>query len=408
MYKQVWLKFIVFLVFAAISINFGMFTGNYLYRNKINPSEIMDTDTGKNIINISLPVIDYIYNNNSIYSSSLEQFKEIMKNIFDFHQDSIVSFLSPGSVLFSYYYKSGIYDKFKGGSESEAEFLPDNTTINDNSKSLDNSSNIKIAESSIYFEGDEITKSQAPGPPIGQGLISYMANDTGFNKIDLKSLLNQSLKFNFNKKGPKILIYHTHAMEQYILDKKQLLSGKIPDHSTKASSSVIAVGEELKMQFKKNGIDTIHNTTYHDKYDFYRAYVESLKTLNQYIKSYPSISMTIDIHRDGSSVPGEKLRTVKMINGVNAARIMIVVGTNAGKLSHPNWMENMKLAVKLENALNKIAPGLAKPIYLSSNRYNEHVTLGSLLIEIGGDGNLIAECKESTKYIAKAIDMVMN
>jgi stage II sporulation protein P len=101
------------------------------------------------------------------------------------------------------------------------------------------------------------------------------------------------------------------------------------------------------------------------------------------------------------------LRAVKNINGKNAAQVMFVVGSNATGLNHPNWKENLAFAVKLEDRLNSISPGLAKPIFISRYRYNQHVTNGAIIIEVGGDGNLLSECIESAKYIAQAINDVL-
>ena len=70
---------------------------------------------------------------------------------------------------------------------------------------------------------------------------------------------------------------------------------------------------------------------------------------------------------------------------------MFVVGTNATGLEHPEWRENLKLAITLQSMLDERYPGLTRPIYISKNRYNQHLSKGALIVEIGGDGNLISE-----------------
>jgi stage II sporulation protein P len=87
---------------------------------------------------------------------------------------------------------------------------------------------------------------------------------------------------------------------------------------------------------------------------------------------------------------------------------MFVVGTDATGLEHPNWRENLKLAITLQQKLNEKYPGITRPIYISYNRYNQHLTPGSLIVEVGGDGNTIDECLESTKYLAEVINEVIN
>lgn len=63
--------------------------------------------------------------------------------------------------------------------------------------------------------------------------------------------------------------------------------------------------------------------------------------------------------------------------------------------------------MKLQENLNRQHPGLARHIYISNNVYNQNLATGSLIIEIGGDGNLLSECLESVKYLAKAINEVI-
>jgi stage II sporulation protein P len=147
----------------------------------------------------------------------------------------------------------------------------------------------------------------------------------------------------------------------------------------------------------------LHNGTIHDYPNYKSSYANSLSTVKKYLKSYPSLRILLDIHRDGLGAGNPKLRVNTKINGKNAAQIMFVVGTNGTGLEHPNWRENLKLALKLQEKLNSKYPGLAKPIYISKNRYNQHETNGALIIEIGGDGNLLSECLESTKYLAEVI-----
>jgi stage II sporulation protein P len=165
----------------------------------------------------------------------------------------------------------------------------------------------------------------------------------------------------------------------------------------------VRVGDALINNLKKFKINVLHNTTIHDK-DYNSSYVKSLGTLTNYVEKYPSLKMTIDLHRDAAG--DDKLRVAKKINGKDYAQIMFVIGTDS-KLSNPKWRENLKLALKLQSRLNEIAPGIAKPTYISKNRYNQHLTNGSVIIEIGGDGNVIDECVRSTGYLAQAINDVI-
>ena len=49
---------------------------------------------------------------------------------------------------------------------------------------------------------------------------------------------------------------------------------------------------------------------------------------------------------------------------------MFVIGTDGGGLEHPNWLNNFKLAVKIQDKANEMYPGLFRPIILRNSRYN--------------------------------------
>jgi len=229
-------------------------------------------------------------------------------------------------------------------------------------------------------------------------------NFTNF-KIDINELLKKPLNLNLSKKGPKVLIYHTHTTESYVIKESDLGKKDVPSYNSNPRYNVVRVGEELARNLKKYGIEVLHNGTVHDKYRP-SAYSVSIETLKSYMKSYPSIQVFIDVHRDAVGSDKPKLRMVKKINGKNAAQIMFVVGAD-GALPHPQWKENLKFVLKLQQKLNEKYPGLAKPVWIVAKRYNQQVSNQAILVEVGGDGNLLSECLESTKYLAEVLNDVM-
>jgi len=90
------------------------------------------------------------------------------------------------------------------------------------------------------------------------------------------------------------------------------------------------------------------------------------------------------------------------------AQLMFVIGTNGGGLEHPNWNNNLKLAIKVQEKANQMYPGLFKPIILRNSRYNQHVRNGAAIIEVGATGNTLEECNLSMKYLANVMDSVMS
>ena len=57
--------------------------------------------------------------------------------------------------------------------------------------------------------------------------------------------------------------------------------------------------------------------------------------------------------------------------------------------------------------MNKIAPNVARPINLRRERFNQHKTLGSIIIEMGTAGNTIAENERAGVFVGRAIASVL-
>lgn len=253
--------------------------------------------------------------------------------------------------------------------------------------------------SSIYCIGDKSNDGVLEDKILVSGDIK-ITNETHY-KIDVNKLLNEPLKRKFDDNS-KVLIYHTHTNESYIRNESEFSDKTVLPRSSNESINVLRVGQELSNDLQGFNIKTVHSRKYHNVPSDRGAYKRSLDTAKEYIDKDPDIRVTLDIHRDGIS-DYKKLRMVEKVDGCNVAKIMIVVGTDTTGLSHDRWRENLKFALKLQKKLIEYNPNIAKPIFISKNRYNQHLTDCSLLIEIGGDGNIIDESIQSAKYIAKAL-----
>ena len=95
------------------------------------------------------------------------------------------------------------------------------------------------------------------------------------------------------------------------------------------------------------------------------------------------------------------------IGDEQVAQLMFVIGTDGGGLEHPNWNNNLKLAIKIQEKANELYPGLFKPIILRNSRYNQNVRNGAAIIEVGATGSTLEQCNGSMKYLAEVIDEVM-
>lgn len=228
-------------------------------------------------------------------------------------------------------------------------------------------------------------------------------NETDYS-IDIEEMLNGELSFDMKGDGPKILILHTHATECYTDDGETFYSPDKSDRSLEEDKNVIAVGAKMKQIFEKNGIETIHDKTMHDHPNFNGSYANSLKTVEMYKAKYPSIKVVLDIHRDAYVYDdGSKAKFVTEIDEKDTAQLMLVVGTNAGGLEHPQWRENMKLALKLQKHISDSYPTLMRGVNLRKERFNGHTTTGSMIIEVGSSGNTLSEALNGAGYVAEEI-----
>ena len=174
--------------------------------------------------------------------------------------------------------------------------------------------------------------------------------------------------------------------------------------TTDLEKSVARVGSELSSCLKDKGFNVIHNTTYHDYPAYSGSYSRSLETI-QSILSEEDIQIVIDLHRDAVGSNSSYAPTVK-INDTHVAQMMFVIGTDGGGLEHSKWKQNLKLAVKIQQKANEMYPGLFRPIIVRNSRYNQHLTTGSFIIEVGATGNTMEQCILSMQCLANIFEEV--
>ena len=205
----------------------------------------------------------------------------------------------------------------------------------------------------------------------------------------------------FNKQN--IIIFHTHTSESYTPSEKYQYVASGNYRTLDKNASVVGVGNELTSRLVSNGFNVVHDSTFHDYPEYNGAYTRSLQTVQSILNNSPS-DIVIDLHRD--AIADEKYAPSVMIGDEKVAQLMFVMGSNEGGLSHPNWLENLKIAIKIQAKANEMYPGLFRPILLSKYRYNEHVAKGACIIEVGATGNTLEECLGSMKYLAEVLNEV--
>lgn len=171
--------------------------------------------------------------------------------------------------------------------------------------------------------------------------------------------------------------------------------------TTDLNYSVARVGTELTNYLKEKGFNVTHNTTYHDYPAYSGSYARSLNTLEGLLEG-KNTQLVFDLHRDAVGSSNEYAPTIK-INDNYVAQIMFVIGTNGGGLEHPNWVQNLKIAVKIQEKANEMYPGLFRPIIIRNSRYNQHLTNGSSIIEVGATGNTMEQCILSMQCLSNVL-----
>ncbi len=201
---------------------------------------------------------------------------------------------------------------------------------------------------------------------------------------------------------PQVLIMHTHTTESYEAYEKEYFDDEYTSRSYDPDNGVVAVGKAIAEELSDAGIAVIHDGTIHDG-QYTGAYVRSLETVENIISEYPSIKIVLDIHRDAIEDSGSRISAVTEINGQKAAQVMIISAADDGTYGIPEYLENFHFACALQQAIESKYPTLTRPVLFQYCHYNQHVTTGSLLIEIGSHGNTVDQAVYSGHLVGKAL-----
>lgn len=228
-------------------------------------------------------------------------------------------------------------------------------------------------------------------------------------KPDIGSLLKRDSDLIIrDKTKPAVLVYHSHTTEAYsLLDLGYYI--KSDARSDNPSRNVVRVGDELVRALEAQGFNVIHDTEIHDR-DYNSSYDESRKAVEAYLEEYPSIEVTIDLHRDDITYSNKtKVKPTAVIKGKKAARMMIISGCEYGLVKNfPDWEYNLRFDLQVQSKLNSMYGGLMRPILFSQRKYNMYETHNSFLLEIGTDANTLEEACYSARLFGDALGRLMN
>ena len=229
-------------------------------------------------------------------------------------------------------------------------------------------------------------------------------------QVSIKDILDKKIDLSVDKEKPSVLIFHTHTTETYqILDRDFYPEG-FKTRTNDKGKNMVRVGEAIVEEIERAGFKVIHDKEIHDgKYT--GAYAKSRESVESYLKKYPSIQITLDIHRDAiQDGDGTKVKPVATVEGKKAAQIMIISGCQeeGNPITNlPDWRYNLTFAVHLQEKLEELFEGITRPLYFCPRSYNMNVTHCSLLVEVGSDSNTLEEAVYTGKCIGTALSEIL-
>lgn len=247
-------------------------------------------------------------------------------------------------------------------------------------------------------------------PPEPEPLPVFSSGDLDLAQIlyacslrpDLEDLMTRPLNWDLTGSEPRVLILHTHATESYTKQGENYQESSA-FRTLDTDYNMVSIGTRVAELLQQAGITVIHDRELHDYPSYNGSYNHARKAIQTVLEEYPSVCLVLDLHRDASGDLNNQFRPVVQVDGADTAQIMLVMGTNAAGLKHPDWEENLSLGLKLQAQLERLSPGITRPMSLRSQRFNQDLTKGSLLIEMGAAGNTHKEALRAAEQLAKAI-----
>ena len=216
-------------------------------------------------------------------------------------------------------------------------------------------------------------------------------------KPDVQALLAEPLSWDLTGEAPTVLILHTHSTESYTKD-GQAYAETSRWRTLDENYNMLSVGSRVAELLTRQGICVLQDRQVYDHPSYNGSYTRARKAIGEYLEEYPSIQLVLDLHRDASSGEGGQMRTLAQVEGRASAQLMVVLGTN-----HKAYEKNLSLGLKLHALLEEENPGIMRPLQLRSQRFNQDLSPGALLIEVGAAGNTQEEALLAAEKLAEAV-----
>lgn len=198
--------------------------------------------------------------------------------------------------------------------------------------------------------------------------------------------------------GKKVVyVYNSHNRESWFSETKPV--GTSVDHPTR---NISLISKRLSEALNEKGIgsdvstDDIYQQLLNKKQDYSLSYAESLRVVKAATEKHRDLNYFFDLHRD--TAPRE--RTTVTINGKSYGRILFVIGKR-----NKSYEKNEAFATELHNLMEKMYPGLSRGVMekgakTDHGEYNQSLSPGSLLVEIGGTENSVQESLNTAEALA--------
>ncbi len=235
---------------------------------------------------------------------------------------------------------------------------------------------------------------------------AYIKNSTKLTPEQIQKAAASKYEFKIQKKSkePQVLVMHTHTTESYEDTERDFYDKSYNSRTTDNNKNMVSVGNKIAQELEKAGIAVIHDTTLHDYPSYSGSYDRSRVTVQNILKKYPSIKVVLDVHRDAiEQSDGTRVAPVTTINGKSCAQVMIINGCDDGDMNYPDYLKNLSFSSALLRQMEKDYPSLARPMLFTYKLYNQNLTTGSILLEMGGHANSLEEAQYAGELVGKSL-----
>lgn len=206
---------------------------------------------------------------------------------------------------------------------------------------------------------------------------------------------------------PRVLIYHTHTWEAYEMTDEARYAPTETWRTKDEGHNMIRVGEALAAELTARGFFVVHDKTAFEPPNLSASYTRSLAMLRRRIDAGEHYDYILDVHRDAYSGPYNGANSISH-EGSSMAYVMLLVGkgtgaTGSGFDERPDWPKNLELAQQITDSMQEIVPGVTRQVKVKTGRFNQHVSTGALLIEVGNNRNTLDEALAACPVIAEAL-----